>query len=203
VLTVILGVVTAFTAAPSARWLLSYEGAVPVRPPVIIARLALLQWLPLVLGAWAASRLSARRVASVTKVVHFTLIAGLIGLLVAAIPRFDELMSDLGWMGLFAAIVTMEVAVILAWVLAGKDRQLAHSLAATVSLPNIGLAVMIAKVAGARPVLISTLAALFLVRVLANQLLIFALARSAKLPAGAGGPPWTTTSATGRPAPSS
>jgi len=71
----------------------------------------------------------------------------------------------------------MILVVGLAWLIGGRDRELSRTLEATVSVPNVGLAVAIAHAAGAPQILVSTIAAIFLVRLIANQLLVRALGR--------------------------
>jgi BASS family bile acid:Na+ symporter len=177
VLTVLLGVITAFTAPPSARWLLSYEGQIDLRPPVVIGKLALLQWLPLAIGMLLQRRSPVRATALGRITRAIVLISGGVLVLGSLVPVLPQL-HIIGWGGLAAILLSMAIVVGLAWLAGGRDRGLCRSLAATVSVPNPGLATALARAANAPQPLLLTIAAGFIVRLLANQILIRILART-------------------------
>jgi len=182
VLTVVLGIVTAFTAAPSARWLLSYEGDIGVRPPVIIAKLALLQWLPLAAGALQRRR-SPERAAQLERVAMALVVVSGLLIVVGSIAPLVPHLSIVGWRGLSAVLVSMVAVVTLGWLSGGSDHELSRTFTATAGVPNIGLAMAMARAANAPRDLLLTIAACFLLRVFANQFLVQFLARAHGRPA--------------------
>lgn len=180
VLSTILGVLTAFTAAPSARWLLNYPGEVKLRPPLLLAELLVLQWLPLAAGIlvrrWSSSRLV---VALQRAMAALTIGSGLL-LSVVILGRSLSLPRLVGGNGLAAVLLSMVVAVALGWLFGEGDDRLSRTFAATVSIPNVGLSLALAKGAGAPPIVVSTIVAIFLLRVAANLMLVEILRRTGR-----------------------
>jgi BASS family bile acid:Na+ symporter len=185
VLTGILGVVTAFSAAPMGRWLLSYEGNLAVRPPALIAKLALLQWLPLGAGI-LVRRWSPGRVGMLERVGRAAVVISGLGLVIGSVVPLLSQLGIIGWRGLLATVVSMAVVVVLAWLVGGDDDQLSGSLTATVSVPNVGLAMTLARSADAPRPLLLTIASIFLLRAVLNKGLVQILRRMKGHPAQPG-----------------
>jgi BASS family bile acid:Na+ symporter len=175
-MTVVLGIVTAFTAAPSARWMLAYHGQVDVRPPSLVAKLFLLQLLPLAAGA-LVRRYAPTSAPGLMRVMNVVVAVSALVLIVTAIAPIIPRLGIVGWDGLAAILLTMVAAVPLGWLAGGHDKAVSRTLAATVSVPNVGLAVAIAKAAHAPKVVLPTIAAIFVVRVLCNLLVVRVLRR--------------------------
>jgi BASS family bile acid:Na+ symporter len=180
-MTVVLGILTAFTAAPSARWLLGYQGDVDVRPPSLVAKLFVLQLLPLGVGA-LVRRYAPSSATALMRVMNVVVAGSALVLIVTAIAPIIPRLGIVGWDGLAAILVTMAVAVPLGWLAGGHDKAVSRTLAATVSVPNVGLAVAIAKAAHGPKVLVPMIVAIFVVRVLCNLLVVQLLRRRGTAP---------------------
>jgi hypothetical protein len=88
-----------------------------------------------------------------------------------------------GWRGLAAILVTMLADVTLGWLIGGRDRELSRTLTAIVSLPNVGLAAAILNSVDAPQIFVSTIAAIFVVRVLVNLFMVQVIGRREQRPA--------------------
>ena len=191
-----LSLVTAFTATPAARAVLSYWGfraLVGIAPGSFLLTLLLLQVLPLAVGL--ALRASAARASWLEKVVGAVNAAAflVIALLVVA-PR----LGDIGALGLRGAAAGLVFAIVLAglgWILGGPTPAGRRTLAAMANMPNVALALALAASAYAPPVYTVALVAMFLLRVMAGLAIQAALARSARFASSALPPPGDARSA--------
>ena len=173
----LLGMVTVVTAAPSAKWLLGYEGEVPIHPWSLIAKLVFLQGLPLAIG-WAVRQRSTKA-AQLERIVHHVNVAALVVVLALVIaPRLGSILA-IGWRGLLAAVIVALAIAGLGWLLGGQARATRVALAAMANPPNVGLALIMAQAAGARPALLVAIVGVFLVRALVGLALQKLLARRA------------------------
>ena len=175
-LVIALGILTAFLAAPSARFLLAYKGELDLRPPSLVAKLLLLQVLPIAAGATLhrfAPELSKKLGRVLMPVV---LISGLVLIVGAMGPMLPKL-GILGWRGLVAILASMAVAVLLGWLMGGHDATLSRTFAATSSVPNVGLAIALVRAAHGPQLAMAMVAAVFVVRALTNLLWVQVLGR--------------------------
>ena len=104
VLTAALGIVTAFTAAPTTRLLLGYHGPLEVRTGALVLQVMLLQGVPLAIGMFI--RAKPERTRALERVLGIFNVAAIVVLVVVAVvllPRYGAVRS-LGWNGALAAV---------------------------------------------------------------------------------------------------
>jgi len=166
-LVISLGVLTAFTAAPSARFLLAYKDELDVRPPALIAKLLLLQLLPIAVGA-AIHRFAPALARALARVLLAVVIVSGVVLVVGAIGPMLPKVGIVGWRGLVGIIASMALAVLLGWLTGGRDATLSRTFAATCSVPNVGLAITLVRAADGPRIAMAMVAAVFVVRALTN-----------------------------------
>jgi BASS family bile acid:Na+ symporter len=182
-LTLLLGVLTPITAAPTGRLLLEYTGPLRLRPIVMIVQLLLLQLVPLLI-ALSIRRRDPRWGRAFARVVDAIFALSLIALVVIAIvPRLPAV-ARLGWLGLLATLVTAAISM-LAGALMGKDARASRTLATVGAVPNIGLALALARGANVAPEGIAILVGMFLVRVVVNLMWLTLVRRRATAPISA------------------
>jgi bile acid:Na+ symporter, BASS family len=145
-LTLFLAKITAFTAAPTAKWLLTVH-SLDIRELPLILQLLLLQILPFYAGKWL--RKKHRPIADrLVKPAERLALAAMLAVFVAVLLREDrglfELMSDRSWLAV--ALVGI-AAPILGWLVGGPHAGDRRALAITANSREIGLALVIASLA--------------------------------------------------------
>jgi predicted Na+-dependent transporter len=189
VLMLALSLVTAFSAAPSARLALSYwswSELVGIEPASFLLKLLLLQTVPLAIGLFLRNR--SHRAASLEKVVGainmgvFAIVA-----LFIILPRLGSL-KELGLRGAAAGMTFAVILAALGWALGGPAAGGRRTLAAVVNMPNIGLALPLVANAYAPPAYTIALLAMFVVRLVTGLAVQTVLARRTSAPPAAGEP---------------
>ena len=145
-LSLFLAKLTAFTAAPTARWLLGIQG-LDVHELPLIAQLGLLQILPLYAGKWLARHRTALS-ARIHKVARAIAIATLLAVFAAVLLREDrglvQLLRDRAWVA--AALVGIAWPA-LGWLLGGPGDGPRRALALTASARELALVLVLASLA--------------------------------------------------------
>lgn len=145
-LTMFLAKLTAFSAAPTARWLLGVH-AIDVHELPLILQLILLQLVPLYAGKWL--RRKHRSLADrVLRPAHGMALAAMMAVFVAVLLREDrgllQLMSDRAWLGV---AVTGIAWPLLGWLLAGRAEGDRRTFAIIADAREIALALVLASLA--------------------------------------------------------
>jgi predicted Na+-dependent transporter len=151
VLTFAVAVIAIFTAVPSARFLLSYERPLTLRPGPLLLKLLVLQGVPLAFGLFVRRRVSAaqrNKAGKVLGAVNAVALVVLFALVVA--PRLSALRS-LGWAGAAAAVVVSLILAALGWAVGGPSDEGRRTLASVVDVSNFPLALVITQDAGVPP----------------------------------------------------
>jgi BASS family bile acid:Na+ symporter len=145
-LTLFLAKITAFTAAPTARWLLGLP-SLDVREVPLIAQLVLLQLVPLTLGKWL--RRKHRPLADrLVRPAHTLAITAMVAVFVAVLFKEDrglvEILGDRAWL---AVAVTGIAWPLLGWLLAGREDGHRRAFAITADAREVALALVLASLA--------------------------------------------------------
>ena len=145
-LTMFLAKLTAFTAAPTARWLLGVHG-IDVHELPLILQLLLLQLVPLYAGKWL--RRKHRSLADrILRPAHGIAIAAMMAVFVAVLLREDrglvQLVSDRAWL---AVAVTGIAWPLLGWLLAGRAEGDRRTFAIVADAREVALALVLASLA--------------------------------------------------------
>ena len=180
VVTVVLGVVAAFTAAPTARLLLSYRGPLEVPTGALLVQVLLLQGVPLAAGILVRSK--TKRALGLERVLRVFNVAVLVLLLAGAVvvmPRYGAVRS-LGWSGALAACVFAVFIALTGYLLGGSDPAERRTLAGLANMPNIMLAVAIVTSAGVDAGFVIAIVGVFTVRFFTGVAIQRVLARSAQ-----------------------
>lgn len=174
VLTLVLGIIAPFTAAPSARLLLRYEGAIGFEPRPILVQLLVMQIVPLALGLLVQK--TSRRAAGLRRVVHILNIVAFAIVLAALLPRFGAVL-EVGWRGVAAATVLAAVIAGVAHLVGGHRLEDRRALVSIANAPNVALALAIASSARAKPSFTALLLGVFLLRFATGRVLQRLVAR--------------------------
>lgn len=178
VLTVALGIVAAFTAAPTTRLLLGYEGPLQVRTGALVLQVLLLQGVPLAIGIYIRSKTErARSLEKALGIFNAAIMLVLVVVVLTLLPRYGAVRS-LGWSGMLAAVVFAAFMSSAAYLLVGPDRAERRTLAAVANMPNVILAVLIVTSAGVDAGFAVAIVGAFVVRLLAGVVFQKMLARS-------------------------
>jgi BASS family bile acid:Na+ symporter len=145
-LTLFLAKLTAFTAAPTARWLLGIH-SIEVREVPLIAQLILLQIVPLYVGKWI--RRKRRPLADrIQRPAHRVAVAAMVAVFVTVLLKEDrglvEILSDRAWL---AVAVTGLAWPLLGWLLAGRVDGDRRALSIVADAREIALALVLASLA--------------------------------------------------------
>jgi bile acid:Na+ symporter, BASS family len=145
-LTLFLAKLTAFTAAPTARWLLGID-AINVHELPLIAQLILLQIVPLYAGKWL--RRKHRPVAErLLRPSHRVAIAAMLAVFLAVLLREDrgllEVLSDRAWLAVAATGLAWPL---LGWLLGSPAEPHRRTFAITADAREIALALVLASLA--------------------------------------------------------
>jgi bile acid:Na+ symporter, BASS family len=144
--TLFLAKLTAFTAAPTARWLLGVR-AIDVHEVPLILQLVLLQIVPLYAGKWLRHkrRTLADRILNFS---HAIAIACMLAVFVAVLLREDRglvaIMSDRAWL---AVALTGIAWPLLGWLLAGPNDGDRRALCIIADAREVALALLLASLA--------------------------------------------------------
>jgi BASS family bile acid:Na+ symporter len=145
-LTLFLAKLTAFTAAPTARWLLGVHG-LDVHELPLIAQLVLLQILPLYGGKWLARHRAAlsARIQKVARVIAIaTMLAVFATVLLAEDRGLVEILRDRAWLA--AALVGIAWPA-LGWLLGGPGDGPRRALSIGANARELALALVLASLA--------------------------------------------------------
>jgi BASS family bile acid:Na+ symporter len=145
-LTLFLAKLTAFTAAPTARWLLGLP-SLDVRELPLIAQLVILQIVPLVAGKWL--RRKHRPLADrLLRPAHTFAITAMIAVFATVLFKEDrglvEILGDRAWL---AVAVTGLAWPLLGWLLGGREDGDRRAFAVTADAREIALALLLASLA--------------------------------------------------------
>lgn len=201
ILTAALGLVAAFTAAPSARLLFGYEGPLEVRAAPLVLQVLFLQGVPLALGVLIRSKTErARSLEKALGVFNAVVLVVLLVVALVLLPRYGTVRS-LGWSAALAAVVFSVLIAAAGYWLAGPDPQERRTVAAVANIPNVFLAILIVMSAGVDPGFAVAIVGVFLVRLFTGLAIQKVLARSAgrRAPRAAGGVRSSRTSVGGAP----
>lgn len=144
--TLFLAKLTAFTAAPTARWLLGIQ-AIDVHELPLILQLVLLQIVPLYAGKWL--RRKRRPLADrIQRPAHAVAIGAMFAVFVVVLLKEDrglvEIVSDRAWL---AVALTGIAWPLLAWLLAGPIDGDRRALAIIADAREVALALLLASLA--------------------------------------------------------
>jgi len=145
-LTLFLAKLTAFTAAPTARWLLGVH-PIDVRELPLILQLILLQIVPLYAGKWL--RRKHRQLADrILRPAHAIALGAMLAVFVTVLLKEDrglgEILQDRAWL---AVAVTGIAWPLLAWLLAGTKNGDRRAFSITADAREIALALLLASLA--------------------------------------------------------
>lgn len=180
VLTAVLGIVTAFTAVPTTRLLLGYDGPLEVRTGTLLLQVLLLQGMPIAIGMFIRSK--TERVHALERGLGFFNAAAVAVLVVVALvllPRYGAVRS-LGWSGVLAAFVFAVLIASAGYMLSGPERVERRTLAAIANMPNVVLAILIVTSATVDAGFAIAIVGVFVVRFLTGLVIQRLLARSAE-----------------------
>jgi predicted Na+-dependent transporter len=169
VLTLVLGAATVFTAPPTARWLLGYEGDLDFNPAALEVQLLLFQAIPLAVGFVLRGLLGGRaaRLAQVIGWINLAVLAGVIAIRI--LPHVPEL-GTLGWRGTAAGVVFSAAVAVLGAAFGGRSPVDRRTLAALANKPNVALALALLAAARAPASRGASLLAMFLLRLIVGAL---------------------------------
>lgn len=144
--TLFLAKLTAFTAAPTAKWLLTLH-TLDVREVPLLLQLLLLQIVPLYAGKWLRRR--HRPLADRLLIpVHWIAVAAMLAVFVTVLLRddrgLDDMLHDRSWL---AVAVVGIAAPLLGWLVGGPDEGNRRTLAIGANARELGLALVIASLA--------------------------------------------------------
>jgi bile acid:Na+ symporter, BASS family len=145
-LTLFLAKITAFTAAPTARWLLGIH-AVDVHELPLILQLVLLQIVPLYAGKWnrrSRRSLGDRMLRPAHAIALTTMLAVFVTVLLKEDRGLAEILHDRAWL---AVAVTGIAWPLLGWLLAGRENGERRAFAITADAREIALALLLASLA--------------------------------------------------------
>jgi BASS family bile acid:Na+ symporter len=145
-ITLFLAKLTAFTAAPTARWLLGLP-SLDVRELPLIAQLVLLQIVPLTLGKWL--RRKHRPLADrLLRPAHTLALTAMVAVFAMVLFKEDrglvEILGDRAWL---AVAVTGLAWPLLGWLLGGREDADRRTFAITAGAREIALALVLASLA--------------------------------------------------------
>jgi BASS family bile acid:Na+ symporter len=180
-LTAVLGLVVAFTAAPTTRLVFGYHGQVEVHTMSLLVEILVLQGVPLAVGLMVRSKMAshARELETALGVFNTFVVIALVILAALIVPRHGAVRS-LGWTGALAAIVFSVFIAGAGYLLVGADREARRTLAAIANKPNVILAILIVSSAGLDAGFAVAVVGVFLVRLFTGIVIQRVLARSAK-----------------------
>jgi bile acid:Na+ symporter, BASS family len=144
--TLFLAKLTAFTAAPTAKWLLTLH-TLDIRELPFLLQLVLLQIVPLYGGKWLRRRhraLADRLLRPVQGIALATMLAVFVVVLLREDRGLDDVLRDRSWLAV--AIVGI-VAPLLGWLLGGPDEGDRRALAIGADARDLGLALVITSLA--------------------------------------------------------
>ncbi len=148
ILTVVLGSVAAFTAAPTTRLLLGYAGPLEVHVGSLLLQILVLQALPLAVGVLVRARTErARALEKALGVFNTVLLSALFVAALVLLPRYGAVRS-LGLRGVLAALVFSALLACSSYLLVGPDAAGRRTLAAVANMPNVVLALLVVGSAG-------------------------------------------------------
>jgi BASS family bile acid:Na+ symporter len=144
--TLFLAKLTAFTAAPTAKWMLTLH-TLDVREVPLILQLVLLQLLPLYGGKWLRRKHRALAL-RVVRPAHTVAIATMLAVFATVLLREDRgllhLLGDRSWIAVGVVGVAWPV---LGWLLGGRGDGERRSLAITANARELALALLLASLA--------------------------------------------------------
>lgn len=165
-ITFVLGALAAVTAAPSARFLLGYDGPLELRTGTLLAEIALLQAGPLALGLFLRTKTKPGLAATLEKWVGRVNLGAtvvVLGAILLVMLRTHALRA-IGWKGALAAVAFSAIFAPLGYLLGGSDPTRRRTLAAIVNLPNVALALAIVTAAKAGTEFAVAVVGMFFVR---------------------------------------
>jgi BASS family bile acid:Na+ symporter len=148
--TLFLAKLTAFTAAPTAKWLLTLH-TLDIRELPFLLQLLLLQIVPLYGGKWLRRRhrpLADRLLRPAQWIAIATLLGAFASVLLRDDRGLDDLLRDRSWL---AVGVVGIAAPLLGWLVGGPDEGNRRALAIGANSRELGLALVIATVAFPEP----------------------------------------------------
>jgi BASS family bile acid:Na+ symporter len=148
--TLFLAKITAFTAAPTAKWLLTLH-TLDIRELPFLLQLLLLQIVPLYGGKWLRRRhrpLADRLLLPAQRIAIVALLAAFVIILLRDDRGLDDMLHDRSWLAV--AIVGI-AAPLLGWLVGGPDEGNRRALAIGANSRELGLALVIATLAFPEP----------------------------------------------------
>jgi BASS family bile acid:Na+ symporter len=145
-LTLFLAKITAFTAAPTARWLLGIH-ALDVHELPLILQLVLLQIVPLYAGKWirrSRRSLGDRMLRPAHTIAVMTMLAVFATVLLKEDRGLAEILHDRAWLAVAVTGITWPL---LGWLLAGREDGERRAFAITADAREIALALLLASLA--------------------------------------------------------
>lgn len=179
VVTFTLGILAAFTAAPSARLLLGYWGPLDVPTLRLLGQIVLVQAVPLGLGLLLRARPHARAIEKVVGAVNVAVSVVIVVAALVLLPRTGAVRS-LGLLGALAALLFAGIMAALGYVLGGRDPAARRSLASVANMPNVALALLVVAGAGLDQGFAVAVVGLFVIRLLAALVTQKVLARASR-----------------------
>jgi len=150
-----------------------------------LTTLVLFQFLPLVVGALIAPRISEDSAAKITKVLHFIFLGAVLVLLVLAFPKIVSSISAVAGFGHLLIIAAVGVfSALVGWLMGGANREYRRTLSIATTMRNIGLCALIASDdAFAGTLVLPTILSYFIVTILLTLPLGMLYARTKETPA--------------------
>jgi bile acid:Na+ symporter, BASS family len=144
--TLFLAKLTAFTAAPTARWLLGVSG-IDVREVPLILQLVLLQIVPLYAGKWL--RRKRRPIADrLLRPAHAIALGAMVAVFVTVLLKEDrglvEILYDRAWLAVALTAIAWPA---LGWLLAGRNDGDRRAFSIGANAREIALALLLASLA--------------------------------------------------------
>lgn len=164
-LTALLGLAAAFTAAPTARFLLGYERRLDAPVGGLLLQVLALQGLPIALGM-LIGRYS-RRADAIERFFRTFNKAVIVAVVVAALvilPRYGSVRA-LGGRGVLAGVAFALLVSAAGYALGGPRLAARRTLAMVANLPNVSLALVLVTSAGATAGFAIAMVGMFLVRI--------------------------------------
>ena len=145
-LTLLLGILTVFTAPATASWALSVSVHSHIKPGAVVLPLIALQWLPIASGVLIRRRapMAAKRIGRTMDMLTMALVALLFATVIA--PRLGKI-GVIGWRGVLAATATALASWGLGWLGGGPSVSTRAPSAAIANARNIGLGLLLAQAA--------------------------------------------------------
>ncbi len=163
-----------------------YDVAVPYAK--VLAQLAATQLVPLIVGAWLATRLSEPAIEKTDRITRIIFIIAAIAAAVVLLPKLAGYLTSIAGYGHLAVMAIVALfAAAAGWLLGGADVAYRRTLSIATLMRNVGLCLSIATAAFPDSLVVSSVLSYFIIAFVVSMPIRIFYARSEKKPAPPGG----------------